>query len=64
MSIWRGRRLAPGTLKELHIARTVLPMSGWRAVEAVDEPSAITALAPIDGADPGGAGLVARSGGS
>jgi hercynylcysteine S-oxide lyase len=25
---------------------------GWRVVEAVDEPSAITTLAPVDGADP------------
>lgn len=25
---------------------------GWRVVEAVDEPSAITTLAPLDGADP------------
>jgi pyridoxal 5-phosphate dependent beta-lyase len=25
---------------------------GWRVVEAVDEPTAITTLAPVDGADP------------
>ena len=25
---------------------------GWRVVEAVDEPTAITTLAPLDGADP------------
>jgi pyridoxal 5-phosphate dependent beta-lyase len=33
--------------------RTVLAeVPGWRVVEAVDEPSAITTLAPLDGADP------------
>ena len=25
---------------------------GWRVIEAVDEPTAITTLAPVDGADP------------
>ena len=35
------------------ISRTVLAdLHGWRVVEAVDEPSAITTLAPLDGADP------------
>jgi pyridoxal 5-phosphate dependent beta-lyase len=35
------------------ISRTVLAdVSGWAVVEEVDEPSAITTLAPIDGADP------------
>jgi hercynylcysteine S-oxide lyase len=35
------------------ISRTVLAdVRGWRVVEAVDEPSAITTLAPVDGADP------------
>lgn len=35
------------------ISRTALAdMSGWRVVEAVDEPSAITTLVPTDGADP------------
>jgi len=27
-------------------------VSGWRVVEADDEPSAVTTLAPLDGADP------------
>jgi len=36
-----------------HISRTVLAdLHGWRVVEAVDEPSAITTLVPLDGADP------------
>ena len=35
------------------VDRTVLAdLHGWRVVEAVDEPSAITTLAPLDGADP------------
>ncbi len=35
------------------VARTVLAdVPGWVVVEAVDEPSAITTLAPVDGADP------------
>jgi hercynylcysteine S-oxide lyase len=34
-------------------SRTVLAeVPGWRVVEAVDEPSAITTMAPLDGADP------------
>jgi hercynylcysteine S-oxide lyase len=36
-----------------HISRTVLAdVHGWRVVESVDEPTAITTLAPADGADP------------
>jgi pyridoxal 5-phosphate dependent beta-lyase len=36
------------------VSRTVLAdVRGWRVVESVDEPSAITTLAPVDGADPG-----------
>ena len=27
-------------------------VEGWRVVEALDEPTAITTLAPVDGADP------------
>jgi pyridoxal 5-phosphate dependent beta-lyase len=27
-------------------------VAGWRVVEVVDEPSAITTLVPVDGADP------------
>ena len=35
------------------ISRTVLAdVPGWRVVEAVGEPSAITTLVPVDGADP------------
>jgi len=35
------------------VSRTVLAeVPGWRVVEPVDEPSAITTLAPLDGADP------------
>lgn len=35
------------------MTRTALAdVRGWRVVEAVEEPSAITTLAPIDGADP------------
>jgi hercynylcysteine S-oxide lyase len=35
------------------VSRTVLAdVPGWRVVEAVEEPSAITTLAPTDGADP------------
>jgi pyridoxal 5-phosphate dependent beta-lyase len=34
-------------------SRSVLAdVRGWRVVESVDEPSAITTLAPVDGADP------------
>ena len=36
-----------------HLSRTVLAeIRGWRVVEPVDEHSAITTLAPLDGADP------------
>ena len=36
-----------------HLSRTVLAdVRGWRVVEPVDEPSAITTLAPVDGTDP------------
>jgi hercynylcysteine S-oxide lyase len=36
-----------------HLSRTVLAdVRGWRVVEPVDEHSAITTLAPVDGADP------------
>jgi pyridoxal 5-phosphate dependent beta-lyase len=36
-----------------HASRTVLAdIPGWRVVESVDEPSAITTLTPTDGADP------------
>jgi hercynylcysteine S-oxide lyase len=35
------------------ISRTVLAdVRGWRMVESLDEPSAITTLAPVDGTDP------------
>jgi pyridoxal 5-phosphate dependent beta-lyase len=35
------------------ISRTALAdVAGWRVVEVVDEPSAITTLVPTDGADP------------
>ena len=35
------------------ISRTVLAdVPGWRVVEAVDEPTALTTLTPVDGADP------------
>jgi hercynylcysteine S-oxide lyase len=35
------------------ISRTVLSdVSGWAVIEEVEEPSAITTLAPVDGADP------------
>jgi hercynylcysteine S-oxide lyase len=36
------------------VSRTVLAdVRGWRVVESADEQSAITTLAPVDGADPG-----------
>jgi hercynylcysteine S-oxide lyase len=36
-----------------HVSRTVLAdVRGWRVVESVDEHSAITTLAPVNGADP------------
>ena len=43
----------PGLRRWAAISRTVLAdVRGWRVVESVDEPSAITTLAPVDGADP------------
>jgi pyridoxal 5-phosphate dependent beta-lyase len=49
-----GPALVRARLAELgRITRTVLAeVSGWRVVESIDEPSAITTLAPVDGADP------------
>jgi hercynylcysteine S-oxide lyase len=49
-----GSAAVQARLAELgQISRTVLAdVAGWRVVEAVDEPSAITTLAPTDGADP------------
>jgi len=43
-----------GRLAELgRLTRTVLAgVTGWRVVEPLDEPTAITTLAPVDGADP------------
>jgi pyridoxal 5-phosphate dependent beta-lyase len=59
-SVAVGEHMATGPaavrarLTELgRISRTVLAdVQGWRVVEAVDEPSAITTLAPVGGADP------------
>ncbi|HVR00283.1 MAG TPA: aminotransferase class V-fold PLP-dependent enzyme, partial [Mycobacterium sp.] len=59
-SVAVGEHIATGPaavrarLTELgRISRTVLAdVQGWRVVEAVDEPSAITTLAPVGGADP------------
>ena len=35
------------------MTRTALAdVNGWRVVEPIDEPTAITTLAPVDGADP------------
>jgi hercynylcysteine S-oxide lyase len=49
-----GPELIRARLAELgDIARTLLTdVDGWLVVEDVEEPSAITTLAPIDGADP------------
>jgi hercynylcysteine S-oxide lyase len=45
--------LRAGLAEVGRISRTVLAgVPGWRVVEEVDEPSAITTLAPTDGADP------------
>ncbi|OBI57278.1 ergothioneine biosynthesis PLP-dependent enzyme EgtE [Mycobacterium sp. E787] len=60
-SVAVGEHLACGPesirarLAELgRIARTVLTdVDGWAVVEEAQEPSAITTLAPVDGADPG-----------
>jgi pyridoxal 5-phosphate dependent beta-lyase len=59
-SVALGEHVASGPaavrirLAELgRISRTVLAdVRGWRVVESVDEQSAITTLAPVDGADP------------
>jgi pyridoxal 5-phosphate dependent beta-lyase len=61
-SVALGEHLACGAeqvrarLAELGgIARALLAdVDGWVVVEEVDEPSAITTLAPVDGADPDG----------
>jgi pyridoxal 5-phosphate dependent beta-lyase len=59
-SVAVGEHLAAGPV-EVHarlaevgrVSRTVLAdVPGWRVVEEIDEPSAITTLAPPDGADP------------
>ena len=49
-----GPELVRAHLAELgSVARTVLAdVPGWQVVEEVEEPSAITTLAPVDGADP------------
>jgi pyridoxal 5-phosphate dependent beta-lyase len=44
----RARLAEVGRISRLALA----DVPGWRVVEAVDEPSAITTLAPLDGADP------------
>ncbi len=52
-----GPEVVRARLAELGgIARTVLAdVDGWVVVEEVEEPSAITTLAPVDGADPAAA---------
>ncbi|MGB8386659.1 ergothioneine biosynthesis PLP-dependent enzyme EgtE [Mycobacterium sp.] len=49
-----GPQAVPARLAELgSLSRTVLgDVAGWAVVEEVDEPSAITTMAPVDGADP------------
>ncbi|BBX63932.1 putative hercynylcysteine sulfoxide lyase [Mycobacterium saskatchewanense] len=49
-----GPRAVRARLAELgSVSRTTLAdVAGWAVVEEVDEPSAITTLAPVDGADP------------
>lgn len=49
-----GPQVVQARLAELgKISRTVLAdVTGWVVVEEADEPSAITTLAPVDGADP------------
>ena len=57
-----GPRSVRAHLAELGgVSRTILAdVPGWAVVEEVEEPSAITTLAPIDGADPAnGAGMAA-----
>jgi pyridoxal 5-phosphate dependent beta-lyase len=59
-SVALGEHLAAGPaqirdrLAELgRLTRTALAeVNGWRVVEPIDEPTAITTLAPVDGADP------------
>ena len=59
-SVAHGEHLAAGPdrirarLAELgHATRTALAgVAGWRVVEPVGEPTAITTLTPLDGADP------------
>ena len=59
-SVAIGEHLATGPDKIRHglaqvgrMTRTALAdVKGWRVVEPVDEPTAITTLAPVDGADP------------
>jgi pyridoxal 5-phosphate dependent beta-lyase len=59
-SVALGEHLAVGPahvrerLAELgRLTRTILAdVTGWRVVEPLDEPTAITTLAPVDGADP------------
>jgi hercynylcysteine S-oxide lyase len=50
----RGPKAVRARLAELGaISRTELSdVSGWAVIEEVEEPSAITTLAPVDGADP------------
>jgi hercynylcysteine S-oxide lyase len=52
---WRPARTGSAArLGELgHATRTALAdAAGWRVVEPVDEPTAITTLTPLDGSDP------------
>ena len=59
-SVAIGEHLAAGPYQIRHglaqvgrMTRTALAdVKGWRVVEPVDEPTAITTLAPVDGADP------------
>jgi pyridoxal 5-phosphate dependent beta-lyase len=59
-SVALGEHMAAGPahvrdrLAELgRLSRTILAdVAGWRVVESLDEPTAITTLAPVDGADP------------
>jgi pyridoxal 5-phosphate dependent beta-lyase len=59
-SVALGKHLAAGPAAvRAHLAevgratRTVLAgVGGWRVAEPVDEPTAITTVAPVDGADP------------
>ncbi len=46
-------RSATGSPQLGRMTRTALAdVKGWRVVEPLDEPTAITTLAPVDGADP------------